>query len=333
MSAPPLRLGAVLVLTVACLAWVFAGIDMGGARAQLGRMGWGWLLPVELLYLVSHVLRVLRLRLLLGRTIPFGRLMSLTSAGYLAIHVVPLRMGEFVRPYLLQQKEGVPFGEGLAAVFLERLLDMLMLLGMLLAVGLFVELPPVVVQGVDVLRAGQRGAGAVVLVGVLGLGALTAAGERALAWTDRLPVGPVARRFHGGLAQLVARPRAAVVALGLSVAIWTLTVLAVALSLRAFGLPADARAALTVWSLTLAGMTAVPTPGFFGGFEVACVATLLLLGAAETPSRAFAIVLHLGQFVFTVVSGGAALLWEGWSLRALVSDSRAALAPPGRRTG
>lgn len=326
------KLAAVLGVTAVCLGAVVWGIDVETARVSLGGVRWGLMTLVFVLYATAHALRVLRLRAILGLPLGFGRLFSILSIGYLAIHVVPFRMGELVRPYLLREQEGVPFGAGLAAVFVERLLDMLMLLGMMLLVGFAVDLPEgaIVVQGVDVLRATQRGLGVLVAGGFVGLGALLVVGEPLLRVTDRLPLGGFLRRFHGGLRSLAERPGAFAWVLALSVLIWAVTILSVQLSMAAFpGLPATFGDALTVWTFTLAGMTAVPTPGFFGGFEAACTAVLVLLGAQDDAARTFSVLLHLGQFGFTVLIGVIFLGVEGLSLRELVGRSRATAGSAG----
>ncbi len=325
-----LRVALTLLVTLACLAWVLTGVDPSQAAATLGTMGWGWLIPVMALYLFAHALRVARFLLLLDAPPEArpgaARTFSIVSVGYLAIHVVPLRMGEFVRPWLLRERAGVPLGAGLAAIVLERILDMLMLLGMLLCVGTWVELPTgVVVQGVDVLASGQRAATVLLGVGVAGLATVVGLGERVLARTDRMPAGGVVRRFAEAVRRLAGRPLTALAALALSVTIWAVTIGAVRLAMAAFpGIPNGWSDALTTWSLTLAGMTAVPTPGFFGGYEAACSTILGLLGADGTSAATFAILLHLGQFAFTVVLGVACLLMEGLSLGQVVTRSREA---------
>jgi uncharacterized membrane protein YbhN (UPF0104 family) len=199
-----------------------------------------------------------------------------------------------------------------------------MLLGMLLVVGVAVDVSSgVVIQGVDVLRVGQRGAAVIVCVAVLGLLGLALTGEALLRRTDRLPAGATVRRFSEALRSLLARPARGLAALGLSVLIWAVTIAAVQRALAAFpGLPSGPLEALTTWALTLAGMTAIPTPGFFGGYEAACSTTLGMLGADATRAGAFAILLHLGQFAFTIAIGVACLLKEGLDLRSVVQQSR-----------
>ena len=88
------------------------------------------------------------------------------------------------------------------------------------------------------------------------------------------------------------------------------------------GVPAHLGSVWTVWSVTLAGMTALPTPGFFGGYELFCVASLALWKVPPGLAATFALTLHIGQFLFTCGFGGSFVLIEGMSLRRVVSESR-----------
>ena len=165
------KIAVVLIVTLLCLGWVVSGIDPEQLQVSLAGARWLWMLPMVGIYICAHALRSLRLGLLLGAEVPFVGLFSITSIGFLAINVVPLRLGEFVRPYLLLEAHQIPFGQSLAAILLERLLDMTMLLGMLLLVGWVVDLPTegVVVAGIDVVSAGQRFAGTLSAAGFAGV--------------------------------------------------------------------------------------------------------------------------------------------------------------------
>jgi uncharacterized membrane protein YbhN (UPF0104 family) len=322
------RLLVVLLVTLLCLAWVVWGIDVEEAMAGVGRFRWPLLGPIWLCYLAAHALRALRFRILLPRPVDYAASFSALSIGYLALHVIPFRLGELVRPYLLREQRGVPFGDSLAVVVFERILDVVMLLAMILGTTWFVALPTnLEVGGVDVLALAQRGAGVLALLGAAGVAGVLALGDRVLRLTDRLPLGGVFRgvfeRFHASVVALAARPAVALQSLLLSVVIWALTLVAVQLQLRASpGLPAGFDVALATWTATLSGMTVLPTPGFFGGFEAACVAALQVLGAGRELAAPFAILLHLTQFVFTVVLGVGFLAREGLDLRQVVARSR-----------
>ena len=55
-------------------------------------------------------------------------LFSITSVGFMAINLLPVRMGEFVRPYLISQKSSIRLGSSLATIVVERVFDMLTLM-------------------------------------------------------------------------------------------------------------------------------------------------------------------------------------------------------------
>ena len=244
--------------------------------------------------------------------------------GFLAINVMPLRMGELVRPYLLLEKEEVPIFRSLAAVLLERLLDMSMLLILLLGVAWVVDLPSqgIELAGMDLIAAGQRGTGVLIAIGVVAGGVFVWGGAQVDRILAGLPQGErllsFAASFRRGLSTLFEQPARACLLLGLSVAIWSLTLLGVWFVLKAFAeLPASFAVAWVVWTVVLTGMTAVPTPGFFGIYELACIAALNIWAVDPTLSRTFSVVLHLGQFFFILSLGGVFLLSEGLSLKDL----------------
>lgn len=318
------RIVVVLVVTAACLGWVLHGLDWGIVRESLAAFNWISVVPILALYGSTHFLRAQRFRILLPVHLGFRNSLSVLSVGYLALHVIPLRLGELVRPYLARERYGIPFGDSLAVVVIERLLDVLMLLAMLGGVAFFVELPAtVLVEGVDVLAAGQRVGGALVAAIVVGVAVVVLVGEPVLRITDKLPAGAMARRFRDALRSLGQRPAVGAQAFLLTVLMWSITIVAVYLQLAGFpGMPLGWDVALTSWATTLAGMAAIPTPGFFGGFEAACAAALQLFEVEPSQARTFAILLHMVQFVFTIGTGLAFLLYEGLSLRELVAKSR-----------
>lgn len=332
------KLAAILLVTAACLAAVLWDLDVAEARQALAETRWPIALAGISLYLVLHLVRTARLWLLLGgeagggRRLRYWRLFSINSVGFLAINVVPLRLGEAVRPWLLHDREQVPWGRSLAAIVIERMLDFGALLGMLLGVGLLVDLPAegIVVQGVDVLWAAQRLAGAAVALGVVGGVVVVAVGEPVIRLLEGLPLGRtvagLARRFREGFVELLRRPLLGLAAALLTVAVWGVTILAVAVVMASMpGIPVSLASAWTTWTLTLAGMAAVPTPGFFGAYELFCSAALWLFGVDPDRARTFAVVLHMSQLSFTIAAGAVAMVVEGLGVRQLV------VAVPGAR--
>lgn len=279
-------------------------------------------------YLGAHILRVARLWLLVSpddRPLLYRRVFSINTVGFLAINVIPLRLGEMVRPYLLWEREGVPLGHALAGILVERMLDMLALLGLLFGVGFVLDLPlgGLVVEGVDVVQAGQRAIGSGVAVGILGLIAVAWGGERVFMLVRRLPLGtkivPLLARFRDGLVLLARQPQRMALLLLLTVGIWMLTIGGVWSVMSGFeNMPSGFGMAWVTWAATITTMTLFPTPGFFGPYELACSRVLWLFGVDASLAGTFALVLHLGQFGFTLFLGTLFLGIEGLSLRDLI---------------
>jgi uncharacterized membrane protein YbhN (UPF0104 family) len=241
--------------------------------------------------------------------------------------VVPFRLGEMVRPYLLAKDDGVPFGRGLAAVFLERLFDTAALLAMLTAATLIVRLPAggFVVGGLDVIHVGQRSAAVVVVLGSVGALGLVLAGERLLLRLEKLPFGGLVRRFHEGVHALSRRPVLFLWLALLTVGIWVLVVTGVWSTMCAFdGVAHSFGAGVFTWTATLATTAAIPTPGFFGSYELGCAGALFVLGADLDVARVVGLAVHLVMFGYTVVVGVLFVLLEGLSFRTLIRESQAA---------
>ena len=317
--------------TVLLLAFVLWDLDLAVARTALAGANPVWIVPTMAAYTLAHVVRGFRLKALVGAPVTAARLFSINAIGYLAINVVPFRLGEMVRPYLLAREDGIPFGRGVAAVFIERMFDTASLLVMLTIATLFVELPAsgFMVAGIDVLHVGQRSAAVIVVVGSLAALALVLAGETLLTRIEALPFGGRAgvfvRRFHEGVHDLMRRPALFVWLAVLSAGIWAAVVTGVWCSLRSFdGVAHSFGAGLFTWTATLASTAAIPTPGFFGSYELGCAGALFVLGADLDVARIVAIAVHLLMFGYTTVVGVAFVVLEGISFRTIVTESQTA---------
>ena len=90
--------------------------------------------------IVMHLVRIFRWDILIR---PFAQvsklqILRISALGLMLIVVLPLRLGEFARPYLLKREVGAPLSSGLGAVVVERIVDgmLVSLLFFLTTVGL-----------------------------------------------------------------------------------------------------------------------------------------------------------------------------------------------------
>ena len=112
---------------------------MGRALADANYV---YLIPGVALYLVSVFFRTVRWQILLRHmgAVPVRRLYPVVVVGYMANNLLPMRMGELVRSYYLGQREGISKTSALATIFVERVLDAMVLLFFIALVGLFFPL-------------------------------------------------------------------------------------------------------------------------------------------------------------------------------------------------
>ena len=314
----------ILLVTFGFLMWVLRDINVHEAMLAVQNTNPIWVCMMFLGHLCSHFLRSLRLWILLEYKTSYHRVFSINTIGFLAINVMPMRLGEAVRPYLFSEREKIPFGEGLAAIFMERLLDVLMLLLMLMVMGFVISLPEqgLEIAGIDVVQAGQTAAAGIVVMGIIAIIGLIFVGPYILSWLSRFlflqPLLNMANKFRSALITLFSNPLRAGGLVLLSMIVWLLTISSVMMALWSFeGLPHGFDAAWSCWTVTLAGMTAIPTPGFFGVYELCCSKVLSLWGISQTLSTTFALFLHLGQLVFITFLGSGFMIAEGLSLRTL----------------
>lgn len=324
------RLIGVLLFTLISMFIAFRGLNWNEMLAGIQQANLWYFALVCLGYLCTHAIRTLRLWLLIGYRGSYGSMFSINTIGFLAINVIPMRMGELVRPYLMVEKEQIPFGEAMVAIVLERWLDMCMLLIMLVGLGWFVDLPNgVVVEGIDILSVGQRTLGTMVFIGALGLTGLIGFGEPLLQRFVDHPNPLLAKLSHfilslrDGAHRLFANPLMALQAFVLSLSVWAVTMVAIWFALMGFpDLPNGLGVVWSVWTITLVGMIVAPTPGFIGVYEFFCATALVLWGVDRVDGTAFALTLHASQLFFTLAMGSIFVIKEGVSIRGLVNDSR-----------
>ncbi|MBI4508190.1 MAG: flippase-like domain-containing protein [Deltaproteobacteria bacterium] len=90
---------------------------------------WPYLVGYVVFLMATHFFRAWRWNNLLapiGAPLPPGRLLAISSVGFMAILALPARLGEFVRPALLRRKGVVSASAVLGTVAVERIVDGLM---------------------------------------------------------------------------------------------------------------------------------------------------------------------------------------------------------------
>jgi uncharacterized protein (TIRG00374 family) len=300
-------------------------------RAEWARVGeafarvrWLYVLPLGILSAYSIFARAQRWRLLLR---PVGRpdllaLFSATSIGFFCNMVLPLRVGEVVRPVLLARRTRLPVSSVFASVLLERLFDMLTVLSFLGIVMLLVPVPDTIRTSGLVFLALAAGAGTLVL-------ALQRRQRLALRLVDgtlaRLPErmrGKAQAALHEFIDGLQALGGAGTL-LGIvlySVWVWIVIASVFALGFVACGLPVPIVAGgLAVVTVVAGAVSAPSAPGFIGTFQAGCVLALALFAVEQADAVPYAFVVWGVQWLTQVILGVVFLLRENVSFREIQS--------------
>ena len=119
-----------IALSTVFIYLTLKGVDLKEVLAELRNKSYGFLLPVASVSILTQIIGSVRWGDILSpiKAIDQRTLFPITSVGFMAIIVAPMRLGEIVRPYLINVKQSVPLGSGIATIFIERSMDLLMLL-------------------------------------------------------------------------------------------------------------------------------------------------------------------------------------------------------------
>jgi hypothetical protein len=301
-----------LIVSMIALAVVFYLADLDQVIAALRLADYRLILLVSLLTLVWLGIRSQVWRTLLQEKASFGQVFMTINEGYLINNVLPLRLGEVARAYLLSRKAGLSFWEVFPTVLIERALDLL------IAVGLLLSTLPFVVNASWAFEA-ALGAGGLVLIGltlfyllarnpdwVIRLSKKVKLGRRSLAETFRKPLGA----FLSGLSVLTDGKRFLRAVLWTTLN-WGVAFLQYYLLLRAVFPEAKFLWAAFSLGVVPLGAAAPSSPGALGVFEASMVGALSVFGLDASISLAVAIIGHAINYLVTGLIGVYALVQDG----------------------
>lgn len=319
------RNAAVIGLTVGLMAFFLRNADLASVWSEIRRVRLDLLVASVLVIALSFVIRIRRWQLLLapiGR-VGFGSAGRATVIGFAASAVLPGRLGEVLRPYLLARGERLSTSAAIATIVLERVTDLITVVSLLGVFLLFFS--GGLLQTDEPALAALRGGGALAALGAAAalvaivfaarapdrLGAVVA---RALPDRFGAPVRAALTQFGDGLG--VARePTRLAVVLAWSLALWLCVCASAWYVCHAFGIGLPASGSLVVMVMMVLGV-AVPTPAGAGGFHAAFqLGVTSFYGAPVDAAVGAALILHLVSFGPVTVLGLVLMIRTGLTFR------------------
>ena len=309
-----LQIAGGLAISGLALWLTLRGKDLGAIWSAVQGANYVWLVPYVGVLAVIHVARTLRWGILLEPVakVPFSRLNAVSAVGFMALMILPFRIGEFARPYLIAERPKIRVSATLSSVVVERVADGLFTALLLVLTLLAV---PEGTPGLHLLRV----AGLVVfaIFGALLAFLVVAYRNRALAvrFTHRM-LDPLSPRLAGrasammdafihGLRLVPSRWKVGMFFL-LTAAYWCLNAWGMSVLARAFDLRLSLVQAFTVLGVLVVGVMIPAGPGMVGTFQAATVLGVSLFVPKEvldTQGTAYANVLWAVQLAFTTALG------------------------------
>lgn len=319
-----LRLGLSLLIAVVIgavfLYLASRAIPLEDVKDFLKHADWGRLAGASaifmVLYSLSHGARIVRWYFLVR---PLGEadsreVQKICTVGFTAILVVPFRLGEFVRPFLLARRAPISGAGALATVVVERVIDGLIITA-LLFVGLWTY------QGEASIEAARWGGSvaAAIFVPALLMCILAMRRKETARWLVMATMGRISKKLATALASMLdqfvtgfgamARGRDVVPFLGLTALYWATNVISMWVLLRVgFDVDVGLWEMVTVLAVLVVGIMVPAGPAMAGNFEYFVAHGMGLHVPLSDPVvagqvGAFAVLLHLLQVIVIVVPG------------------------------
>ena len=263
-------------------------------------------------------------RTLLQEQASYSQVFLTLNEGYLLNNLLPFRLGEVGRAFLLSKKAHLGFLQVFSTILIERALDVAFATGLLLF-----SLPFVMQSGFA--RQASIATGAIVLLGLAALHLLARNQDWALqkfeTFSGRLGMikkiinEQQLKAFIAGLDALINLKRFLKVILWMSLN-WGIALFQFYVLLRAFFPNTVLLWAAFTLSVMAMGIAAPSSPGAIGVMEIAIVGALSAFHLEASVALAAALTAHLTNYLVTGVIGIFALSRDGLTLTGLYQDVR-----------
>jgi uncharacterized protein (TIRG00374 family) len=315
-----------ITISLVCLILVLWNIDFWEVLTALKGANYAWLLPASLPYAGTLISKVLRWQLLFPgehKRIRREKLFSALMISYALNTILPARLGELARAYVIGETEGLSKSLALSTIVVEKVLDILTLLLFLVLLLPFVTLPswvqrPALIMGplflclfAIILALTYQRQGTLSLASFFLKRIPRLSGERILNSLDSALSGfDVLRSVRRNISLW-----------GWSLAVWITGALFILFVMFAFHIDAPPSAAVLLLCVTSLGMTVPSSPGYIGVYHWLVVSTLLIFNVDRELALSYAFALHAVTFLPLTLLGIFYMMRENYSLQKIERET------------
>ena len=303
-----------LITGVVLLALAVRRVDWAAVGAAVAQVSLGWLALGVLAAVAAQIMGAVRWRVLVnaGEQISLADAFDFMMIGSLAGLVLPSRLGDVARAIAAGRYHSLSASRLLGTILVEKLFDVIMLLGFGMALAVLMAIPSSVQGALIALFAAALALSAVLWFGEAGPLGLVAG------WLGRLPgrasgLVSIFERFVGGIGAVREQGRVAP-ALVAAALVWLCSAGAARCNMAAFGITAPWYAgAFVVVVVNLGGIIPAPPAGI-GVYHYLATVALAPWAANSSTAFAFALVTHALSVAVVLAIGSVSLARKGLSL-------------------
>jgi uncharacterized protein (TIRG00374 family) len=309
-----------LAISAIALYLTLRSIHFDEFATTLSRAQIAWLIPAILALMVTLAVRTWRWSNLMDGT-PYWTTFHAMTIGYMINSILPFRLGEIGRAYVIGERTNVPMARALSTVVVERMLDLASVVVMFALFALFLPMPP------QFSSAALMGALFIIVLLIVAGGIIWQSNrvERILEGiaqrVPQLKAEVLVRSFHdlmGGF-RIIRSPRKLAISLLLTAGVWVATLFVAYFTMMAF-LPARFDEVGLVVVLSNLGGALPSAPGGLGVVQFFAMQSLVIpFNVPEDVAVAFAFVWSLFQQFALILLGFFGLVRMGLSFNSVTT--------------
>jgi glycosyltransferase 2 family protein len=304
-----------VIISLIAIAVLFYLVDWRAVVLAFTTLDWRVVPFFIALYFASTSSRAMASRTLLENRPTFPQSYIAMMQGYLLNNLLPLRLGELGRAFLLGRKINVSMFHVLSTIIIERVIDLAMAAALTILV-----LPRVLAM--DWVKPVAYSTLTLVVIGLVSLAVMARLRTSLHAWMERLAgrvalvkryLMPIFDSLLDGLSALTSL-RGTALTFGWMGLAWAFGIANYWVLLRGFVPNVPFWWTLFVLGIASFGVAIPSAPAALGVFEGAIVAALVLLGVPSGTALAYAILLHFFHIVISSIFGFYGFAKDGESL-------------------
>ena len=279
-------------IAVLCLVWVFHDVRIGELMSSIATINWWWVAGAIFFDILSYVCQGMRWSMLLhpiGR-IPTFRATQAIYAGLFVNEVLPMRLGEVLRIYLVSRWVSARFAAVVPSILVERFFDAVWL-ALLFGITVFiVPLPKYLVDAEEILGFTALAATVLFIYVVFhkkGDSIVTRRYWRPVRWISNLM-----DKMAGGIRE-IGRSRLFYSSFGISLFLLLGQILSYWFVMLAYGLELSFWHGAAIFLIVHIGTLIPGAPSNVGTYQFFTVVGLTLFGINKTLATSFSVIVFL----------------------------------------